>query len=121
MKFNRKNITITLIVFLIILILEWVLYGQLTLIETSNLTFYFAGFFLIIGLFGLVFSSESFDFFHFSIRKAFIHKSKRIEPDEIPPDPHALSKAVGKSYQTPLTIGSVLLLISLLCLWNYYF
>lgn len=118
MNFTKKNLLIALVIFIVAFVFQLIKSGSIGWVETSNITFTFAGIFLIIGLAGLVLASESFDFFHYSMKKAIKKKGKDFE-NEDSLDPHALSASVGKSYRNVLTIGFILIIISLLCLWDY--
>lgn len=118
MNFTKKNALVALFIFMCALVYQLIEYGSLSWIETSNILFMIAGFILIIGLSGLVLASGSFDFFHYSIRKTLRREPQESDSKE-PLNPHALSSSVGKSYQNVLTIGLLLLGISVVCLWDY--
>ncbi len=118
MNFSKKNVLIALVIVAIAWGIQFIKSGSIGWIETSNITFTLAGIFLIIGLSGLVLASGSFDFFHYSMRKTF-RKTKKDSEHEESVNPHALSASVGKSYRDVLTIGVILLIISILCLWDY--
>nr|WP_321303325.1 DUF3899 domain-containing protein [uncultured Trichococcus sp.] len=118
MNFTKKNALVSLFILMCALIYQLIKYGSLNWIETSNILFMIAGVLLIIGLSGLVLASGSFDFFHYSIRKSLRREPKENGFKE-PLNPHALSSSVGKSYQNVLTIGLLLLGISIVCLWDY--
>lgn len=118
MNFTKKNALVSLFIFISALVYQVVKFGSLSWTETSNILFMIAGILLIIGLSGLVLASGSFDFFHYSIRKSLRREPKEDGFKE-PLDPHALSSSVGKSYQSVLTIGLLLLGISIICLWDY--
>ena len=118
MNFTKKNVLIAIVIFIIGLFIQSIKFGSVGWVETSNITFTLAGIFLIIGLSGLVVASGSFDFFHYSMRKAF-RKAKKDSEHEESLNPDALSASVGKSYRNILTIGVILLVISILCLWDY--
>lgn len=118
MNFTKKNVLIAIVLVGIAWIIQLIKSGSIGWVETSNITFTLAGIFLIIGFSGLVLSSGSFDFFHYSMRKTFRKTKKDSEPEESV-NPHALSASVGKSYRDVLTIGVILLIISILCLWDY--
>ena len=97
--------------------LEFFLDHKLTFLGTTNLFFFPAGFFLITGLFSLVLYSGSFDFFHYSIRKAALRFKRQTEEDnEIIP----LSKSVGSTHRYLISLGTGFMLICLLALIGYY-
>lgn len=119
MKQKITPIHIFLVSLLLCLLIELIVYKELSFYHTTNLTFYGASLFLIIGLFGASFSSGFFDFFNYSMRKAAfnIRKSRHSEEEfSIKP----LSKLIGKGYFFFLKVGSALLLVSLLTLLAYY-
>lgn len=118
MNFTKKNVLIATVFVVIALVIQLIKSGSIGWVETSNITFTLSGIFLIIGLSGLVVASGSFDFFHYSMRKAF-RKTKKDNEQEESLDPNALSASVGKSYRNVLTIGVILMIISILCLWDY--
>jgi uncharacterized membrane protein len=118
MNFTKKNVLISIVIFIIALFVQSIKSGSIGWVEASNITFTLAGILLIIGLSGLIFASGSFDFFHYSMRKAF-RKTKKGSEHEASLNPNALSASVGKSYRNVLTIGVILLIISILCLWDY--
>lgn len=118
MNFTKKNVLVSLFIFICALLYQLIKYGFLSWTETSNILFMIAGILLIIGLSGLVLASGSFDFFHYSVRKTLRREPKEDGFRE-PLDPHALSSSVGRSYQNVLTIGILLLGISIICLWDY--
>jgi hypothetical protein len=101
------------------LLIELIAYKELSFYHTTNLTFYGASLFLIIGLFGASFSSGFFDFFNYSMRKAAFNIRKGRHSDEeftIKP----LSKLIGTGYFLFLKVGSALLVVSLITLLAYY-
>lgn len=118
MNFTKKNALAALFIFIIALVYQLIKHGSLSWTETSNILFMIAGLLLIIGLSGLVLASGSFDFFHYSIRKSLRRAPQESDSKE-PLNPHALSSSVGKSYQNVLTVGLLLLGISIICLWDY--
>ena len=118
MNFTKKNAIVSLFIFICALVYQLIKYGSLSWTGTSNILFMIAGLLLIIGLSGLVLASGSFDFFHYSVRKTLRREPKEDGFRE-PLDPQALSSSVGKSYQNVLTIGLLLLGISVVCLWDY--
>ncbi|CZQ81340.1 DUF3899 domain-containing protein [Trichococcus ilyis] len=118
MNFTKKNTIISFSILLSAAAFQMIKYETLSWIETSNILFMIAGVFLIIGLSGLILASGSFDFFHFSLRKTLRREKKTLDEEE-PLNPHALSASIGKSYRNVLTIGLILLLISIFCLWDY--
>ena len=118
MNITKKNVLVSLFIFICALVYQLIKFGSLSWTETSNILFMIAGLLLIIGLSGLVLASGSFDFFHYSVRKTLRREPKEDGFRE-PLDPQALSSSVGKSYQNVLTIGLLLLGISVVCLWDY--
>lgn len=118
MNFTKKNVLVSMFIFICALVYQMIKNGALSWSETSNILFMIAGILLIIGLSGLVLASGSFDFFHYSIRKTLRREPKEDGFKE-PLDPQALSSSVGKSYQNVLTVGLLLLGISIICLWDY--
>lgn len=122
MKFTKKNFTISSILIILPILFQLGKYRALNWITLSNHLFLIALPLLIIGLFGWVLANETFDFFHYSMRKTRrLRKNKNNHADlnEEKIDPHALSTAVGKSYQSILTIGVLVFIASVLCLWEY--
>lgn len=104
---------------LLCLLIELIAYKELSFYHTTNLTFYGASLFLIIGLFGASFSSGFFDFFNYSMRKAaFNIRKSRQSDEEFSIEP--LSQVIGKGYYFFLKVGSALLVVSLLALLAYY-
>lgn len=118
MNLTKKNILVSLFIFICALVYQLIKFGSLSWTATSNILFMIAGLLLIIGLSGLVLASGSFDFFHYSVRKTLRREPKENGFKE-PLNPNALSSSVGKSYQNVLTIGLLLLGISIICLWDY--
>ncbi|MFC6463727.1 DUF3899 domain-containing protein [Marinilactibacillus sp. GCM10026970] len=120
MRIKLNLVSFASAIILLIFILEWILYGEISFLQTTNLFFYPAGLFLILGVFGLVIRSGSFDFFHYSVNKAtrLFRKSSSIE-DEERPISH-LSNQFGKGYTVLLKIGLILMSISLLSLMGFY-
>lgn len=121
MKFTKKNLLISLILFIAVVLFQWIKYQTLQWIPLANSLFLVALPLLIIGLFGFVLSKGTFDFFHYSMKKVTKLRRKKKDADEIEEDnsPDALSRSVGKSYQSILTIGMILLVLSILFLWDY--
>lgn len=119
MKQKITPIRVFMVSLLLCILIELIAYKEFSFYHTTNLTFYGAALFLIIGLFGASFSSGFFDFFNYSMRKvAFnIRKSKHSD-EEFSIQP--LSKIIGKGYHFFLKIGSALLVVSLLALLAYY-
>ena len=121
MKFTKKNLLISMILFIAVVLFQWIKYETLQWIPLANSLFLVALPLLIIGLFGFVLSKGTFDFFHYSMKKVTKLRKKKQDTDEIEEDndPNTLSKSVGKSYQSILTIGLILLALSIVCLWDY--
>lgn len=122
MKFTKRNLMIASVLILIPVLFQFLQDQTLDWTELSNTLFLVSLPLVIIGLFGWVFSSGTFDFFHYSMRKTTKLKKKKNEEDDAEEElnPHALSTAVGKSYQSVLTIGVLVFLASVLCLWDYF-
>lgn len=121
MKFTKKNLLISFIFVSAIVLYQWFKHQTIQWIELSNSLFLAALPLLIIGLFGFVLSKGTFDFFHYSMKRIARLRKRKQDSDEIE-DNHsqdALSKSVGKSYQSVLTIGIILLALSILSLWDY--
>ncbi|MBT2731189.1 DUF3899 domain-containing protein [Carnobacterium sp. ISL-102] len=119
MKQNKTPMRIFLVSLFLCLLIELIAYKELSFYHTTNLTFYGASLFLIIGLFGASFSSGFFDFFNYSMRKTAFNIRKGKHSDEeftIKP----LSKLIGKGYFLFLKVGSALLAVSLITLLAYY-
>ncbi|SFH51256.1 DUF3899 domain-containing protein [Pisciglobus halotolerans] len=114
-KFTPLNTWIVLTILLFIL--EWIMERDITFLNTTNLFFFPAGFFLIIGLFSLAIYSGSFDFFHYSMRKAGQRMKKQNEED-YPIRP--LSQSVGTVHRFFITVGTGLMVICLLALMGFY-
>ncbi|MCI3028644.1 DUF3899 domain-containing protein [Desemzia sp. C1] len=121
MKFTKKNLLISLALFIAVVLFQWIKYQTIQWIPLSNSLFLVSLPLLIIGLFGLVLSKGTFDFFHYSMKKVIKLRKRKQEPDELEDNSSldALSKSVGKSYQSILTVGLILLALSILFLWNY--
>ena len=121
MKFTKKNLLISFILFIAVVLFQWVKYQTLQWIPLANSLFLVALPLLIIGLFGFVLSRGTFDFFHYSMKKITKLRRKKNDTDEIEEDNHpdALSRSVGKSYQSILTVGMILLALSIVFLWDY--
>lgn len=113
-------IKLTSIILILCLILELVVFRKISFLQTTNITFAVASLFLIISLFWAVLSSGSFDFFHFSMKKVTA-RIRREEEDEADVESIPLSKSVGQGYKLPLKVGILLLSISLVALFFYYF
>lgn len=108
-----------IVLLLLCILIELIVYKEITFYNTTNLTFYGASFFLIIGLFGATLSSGFFDFFHYSMRKISFNIRKSKHSDEefnIKP----LSKVVGVGYHYFLKVGSALLAVCILTLIAYF-
>ncbi|AEB29440.1 hypothetical protein CAR_c07460 [Carnobacterium sp. 17-4] len=119
MKQKFTPIRIFLAILVLCILLELIIYRELSFYHTTNLTFYGAAFFLIIGLFGASFSSGFFDFFNYSMRKAAFNIRKgRNSDEELNVEP--LSKVFGKGYYFFLKVGSALLIVCILTLLAYY-
>ena len=117
MKKRLTPFTTFLIASFFFFILELFLDHKLTFLGTTNLFFFPAGFFLITGLFSLVLYSGSFDFFHYSLRKAALRFKRQSEEDyEIVP----LSKSVGSTHRYLISMGIGFMFICLLALIGYY-
>lgn len=126
MKFTKRNLYISAAIVVIAILIQWVTAGTLEWIPLANLLFLIALPILIIGLFGLVLSKGTFDFFHYSMKKVGRSRKKKkddedFEDGEEKDNLDALSSSVGKSYQSILTIGFIIFIISILLLWNYIF
>ncbi|MEG0497700.1 MAG: DUF3899 domain-containing protein [Carnobacterium sp.] len=119
MKTKFAVIKLTSIIFILCLILELVVFRKINLLQTTNITFAVASLFLIISLFWAVLYSGSFDFFHFSMKK--VTARIRREDNEADVEGIPLSKSVGQGYKFPLKVGILLLSISLVALFIYYF
>ncbi|MBM6615501.1 DUF3899 domain-containing protein [Desemzia sp. RIT804] len=122
MKFTKKNLLISFVLVVAVILFQWIKYQTVQWTALSNSLFLVALPLLIIGLFGLVVSKGTFDFFHYSMKKIVKLRKRKTDSDEIE-DNHsqdALSKSVGKSYQSILTIGIILLALSILSLWDYF-
>lgn len=119
MKFSKRNLLISGLIILVAVLSQLILQGNVNWLELSNVLFLVALPLLIMGLFGLVLSAGTFDFFHYSMRQAAKKKRKARDEEEEEINPQALSSAVGQSYRSILTIGFILLLTSILCLWEY--
>lgn len=120
MKFTRVNVLLSSVIIGIAIMLNFIKYQSIQWLALADTLFLMALPLLIVGLLGWVLSKEAFDFFHYSMRKTFREKKKKLDDSENSIDPHALSRAVGKSYQSILTIGFLILLVSILCLWDYF-
>ncbi|AGY81332.1 DUF3899 domain-containing protein [Carnobacterium inhibens] len=119
MKQKFTPIRVFMIVIVLCVLLELIMYKEISFYHTTNITFYGASFFLIIGLFGASLSSGFFDFFHFSMRKAAFNIRKgRHSDDEFHVKP--LSKVVGNGFSFYLKVGSGLLLVCILTLIAFY-
>lgn len=121
MKFTKKNLLISFVLFIAVVLFQWIKYQTLQWIPLANSLFLVSLPLLIIGLFGFVLSRGTFDFFHYSMKKVTKLRKKEKDTDEIEEDNHpdALSKSVGKSYQSILTVGMILLALSIVFLWDY--
>ncbi|GEL66620.1 DUF3899 domain-containing protein [Marinilactibacillus psychrotolerans] len=112
--------TISSILAILIFILEFILYKEITFIYTTNIFFYPASFFLIIGLFSLVIRSGSFDFFYYSFKKA----TRRLRKNTLEKDSDItvsyLSDTFGTHYPFFVKVGSILMTISLMALIGHY-
>ncbi|SDQ50818.1 DUF3899 domain-containing protein [Carnobacterium viridans] len=119
MKQTFTPIRIFLTILFLCILFELIIYGELSFYHTTNLTFYGAALFLILGLFGATLSSGFFDFFNYSMRKAAFNIRKgRNSDEELHVKP--LSKVVGKGYHFFLKVGSALLIVCVLTLLAYY-
>lgn len=126
MKFTKRNLFISAAIVVVAVLIQWATAGTLEWISLANLLFLIALPLLIIGLFGLVLSKGTFDFFHYSMKKVSRSRKKKkddedFEGDEEEDNLDALSSSVGKSYQSILTIGFIVFIISILLLWDYIF
>lgn len=119
MKQTFTPIRIFLTILFLCILFELIIYGELSFYHTTNLTFYGAALFLILGLFGATLSSGFFDFFNYSMRKAAFNIRKgRNSDEELNVKP--LSKVIGKGYYFFLKVGSALLIVCVLTLLAYY-
>lgn len=119
MKQTFTPIRIFLTILFLCILFELIIYGELSFYHTTNLTFYGAALFLILGLFGATLSSGFFDFFNYSMRKAAFNIRKgRNSDEELHVKP--LSKVIGKGYYFFLKVGSALLIVCALTLLAYY-
>ncbi|WP_208559178.1 DUF3899 domain-containing protein [Marinilactibacillus kalidii] len=123
MQKKSKFLMIISSIIVLMFIVEWILQGTITFLDTSNLFFYPASLFLILGLFGQVLRSGAFDFFHYSINKT-IHRFRSSrsteEEEESDQTPTHLSEQIGDGFAISLKIGFVLMSISLLSLLCFY-
>lgn len=119
MKIKFTVIKLTSIIFILCLVLELIIYRNISFLQTTNITFVAASLFLIISLFWAVLYSGAFDFFHYSMKKVTAKMRREENSEELEDIP--LSKSVGQGYKFPLTIGISLLFISLIALLFYYF
>lgn len=126
MKFTKRNLYVSAAIVIIAALIQWAATGSLEWTSLADLLFLIALPLLIIGLFGLVLSKGTFDFFHYSMKKVRRSRKKKkddedFEDGEEEDNLAALSSSVGKSYQSILTIGSIIFIISILLLWDYIF
>lgn len=112
--------TISSILAILIFILEFILYKEITFIYTTNIFFYPASFFLIIGLFSLVIRSGSFDFFYYSFKKATRRLRKNTLEEDSDITVSYLSDTFGTHYLFFVKVGSILMTISLMALIGHY-
>jgi len=119
MKFSKRNILISTGILVIAALFQFFKNQPFEWIELSNTLFLIALPILIIGLFGMVLAAETFDFFHYSMRKMTKLKKNKNDGDSEEIDPHALSRAIGTGYRSVLTVGFILLILSIICLWDY--
>ncbi|SFK03448.1 protein of unknown function [Marinilactibacillus piezotolerans] len=117
-KSNVLTISITSII--LIFILEFILYKEISFFHTTNVFFYPAGICLIIGLFSLVIRSGAFDFFYYSFKKATRRLRKNNLEDESNLSVSYLSKTFGTYYLFFIKVGSILMTISLMALIGHY-
>ena len=89
MNITKKNVLVSLFIFICALVYQLIKYGSLSWTGTSNILFMIAGLLLIIGLSGLVLASGSFDFFQYSGRKTLRREPKEVGLRE-PLEPEAL-------------------------------
>jgi len=122
MNFTKKNILISFIIFLAVLLFQWFNYQTVQWIPLANSLFLVALPLVIIGLFGFVLSNGAFDFFHYSMKKVAKLRKRKQDTDEIEEDndPQVLSKSIGQGYRSVLTVGMILLVLSILFLWDYF-
>lgn len=122
MNFTKKNVLISFIIFLAVLLFQWVAHQTVQWTSLANSLFLVALPLVIIGLFGFVLSQGAFDFFHYSMKKVAKLRKRKQDTDEIEEDidPQALSRSIGKGYRSFLTVGMILLILSILFLWDYY-
>lgn len=125
MKFTKRNLYISAAIVVIAALIQWITAGTLAWIPLANLLFLIALPLLVIGLFGLVLSKGTFDFFHYSMKKVSRSRKKKKDDEDFEDGEKdnldALSSSVGKSYQSILTIGFIIFIISILLLWDYIF
>ncbi|ANU22700.1 hypothetical protein BCM40_04715 [Planococcus donghaensis] len=110
----KKMIISLLIIQLLIVLTALLRTDGLTLLSYINNSFVYGGILLFLGLWVFVIRTGVFDIFTISMRKAFKMKST-IEDDEMRPP----SEALGFSSSYLLIIGTITLLIMLICLAIY--
>lgn len=119
----QKKITVTSISSILIIfffLLEFILYKELSFLHTTNIFFYPAGLFLLIGLFSFVIRSGAFDVFYYSFKKAARRLKKNSLEEESELSVTHLSETFGTYYLFFIKIGLILLAISLLALIGHY-
>ncbi|ANU13756.1 hypothetical protein BBI08_07785 [Planococcus halocryophilus] len=110
----KKMIFSLLIIQMLIFLTAILRTDELTLLSYINSSFVYGGILLFLGLWVFVIRTGVFDIFTISMRKAFKLKST-IEDDEMRPP----SEALGFSSSFLLIIGTITLLIMLICLMIY--
>ncbi|MDN4607721.1 DUF3899 domain-containing protein [Sporosarcina highlanderae] len=112
-----KRISINVIVSqLLILLLLFILYRKLTLIDYINVSFNIGSTLLFIGLAVLVFQSGFFDFFSTSMKKVFYRKNVQEEIMTMRPPSEVIT--VKSSFFFRLGIPIILLMLVALLIYS---
>lgn len=122
MKKNKRFI-LTLTVILIVIMIGSFSPSRSLLLFMSDSYFTLSAVLLIIGLFGLILKDGTFDFFHYSMKKARNRifnreKTEQANRSELPDeeDLHHLSRSISNTYKSFLKIGSLFLILSVISL-----
>ncbi|WP_313892491.1 DUF3899 domain-containing protein [Psychrobacillus sp.] len=101
---------------LLIVVLSFVIYGNLQLISYANMSFYVGGTITFFGLMSYVISSGFFDFFTLSMRKVFTPKHMKDEAKSM----RVPSAVFSFSFKPVIALGLSSLLCMCIALLVYY-
>ncbi|WP_019240495.1 MULTISPECIES: DUF3899 domain-containing protein [Bacillus] len=116
---NRPILAIVVVTLILTILLSWIVYEQLSLLQFINISFYFSSAYIILGLVILVVEKGFFDGISYSFRRMF----KRNSVPEAEEDVNhitPLSELISLPYSQLLYSGLIVLIIMSIALWFYY-